>query len=105
VSKQTSFTLAAWDATPYRYYAITVQERRGVENLQAIDSDWVVDQAAWCWRTCRRGIKIGIVGSYRNTRRSGRWFSDYPDVPSFLTRCSLRDGATSRHRDMISTNA
>jgi hydroxymethylpyrimidine/phosphomethylpyrimidine kinase len=25
--------------------AITVQDTAGVENLQAIDSDWVVDQA------------------------------------------------------------
>ena len=62
--------------------AITVQDTAGVENLQAIDSDWVVDQARLVLEDMPvAAFKIGVVGSVENIAAIAEVVSDYPDVP------------------------
>jgi hydroxymethylpyrimidine/phosphomethylpyrimidine kinase len=62
--------------------AITVQDTAGVENLQAIDSDWVVDQARLVLEDMPvAAFKIGVVGSIENITAIAEVVSDYPDVP------------------------
>ena len=62
--------------------AITVQDTAGVENLQAIDSDWVVDQARLVLEDMPvAAFKIGVVGSIENVAAIAEVVSDYPDVP------------------------
>jgi hydroxymethylpyrimidine/phosphomethylpyrimidine kinase len=62
--------------------AITVQDTAGVENLQPIDSDWVVDQARLVLEDMPVvAFKIGIVGSIENIAAIAEVVSDYPDVP------------------------
>jgi len=62
--------------------AITVQDTAGVENLQAIDSDWVVDQARLVLEDMPvAAFKVGMVGSIENIAAIAEVVSDYPDVP------------------------
>jgi hydroxymethylpyrimidine/phosphomethylpyrimidine kinase len=62
--------------------AITVQDTAGVENLQPIDSDWVVDQARLVLEDMPVvAFKIGVVGSIENIAAIAEVVSDYPDVP------------------------
>jgi hydroxymethylpyrimidine/phosphomethylpyrimidine kinase len=62
--------------------AITVQDTAGVENLQAIDSDWVADQARLVLEDMQvAAFKIGLVGSIENVAAIAEVVSDYPDVP------------------------
>ena len=62
--------------------AITVQDTAGVENLQAIDSDWVVDQARLVLEDMPvAAFKVGVIGSIENITAIAEVVSDYPDVP------------------------
>src|SRR5262245_32507812 len=62
--------------------AITVQDTAGVENLQAIDADWVVDQARLVLEDMPvAAFKVGVVGSVENIAAIAEVVSDYPDVP------------------------
>src|SRR5712664_2971301 len=62
--------------------AITVQDTAGVENLQAVDSDWVVDQARLVLEDMPvAAFKVGMVGSIENIAAIAEVVSDYPDVP------------------------
>jgi hydroxymethylpyrimidine/phosphomethylpyrimidine kinase len=62
--------------------AITIQDTAGVENLQAIDSDWVADQARLVLEDMPvAAFKIGVVGSIENIAAIAEVVSDYPDVP------------------------
>jgi hydroxymethylpyrimidine/phosphomethylpyrimidine kinase len=62
--------------------AITVQDTAGVENLQAIDSDWVADQARLVLEDMPvAAFKVGLVGSIENIAVIAEVVSDYPDVP------------------------
>jgi len=62
--------------------AITVQDTAGVENLQAIDSDWVIDQARLVLEDMPvAAFKVGMVGSIENIAAIAEVVSDYPDVP------------------------
>lgn len=62
--------------------AITVQDTAGVENLQAIDSDWVVDQARLVLEDMPvAAFKVGVVGSIENIAAIAEVVSDYPEVP------------------------
>jgi hydroxymethylpyrimidine/phosphomethylpyrimidine kinase len=76
-------TLAAMGCHPLSVItAITVQDTAGVENLQAIDSDWVVDQARLVLEDMPvAAFKIGVVGSIENIAAIAEVVSDYPDVP------------------------
>jgi hydroxymethylpyrimidine/phosphomethylpyrimidine kinase len=62
--------------------AITVQDTAGVENLQAVDADWVADQARLVLEDMAvAAFKIGLVGSIENIAAIAEVVSDYPDVP------------------------
>ena len=62
--------------------AVTVQDTAGVENLQAIDSDWVVDQARLVLEDMPvAAFKVGMVGSVENIAAIAEVVSDYPDIP------------------------
>jgi len=65
--------------------AITVQDTAGVEDLFAIDSDWVADQARALLEDMPvAAFKIGLVGSVENIAAIAEVVSDYPDVPLIL---------------------
>jgi hydroxymethylpyrimidine/phosphomethylpyrimidine kinase len=76
-------TLAAMGCHPLSVItAITVQDTAGVENLQAIESDWVVDQARLVLEDMPvAAFKVGVVGSIENIAAIAEVVSDYPDVP------------------------
>jgi hydroxymethylpyrimidine/phosphomethylpyrimidine kinase len=65
--------------------AITVQDTAGVEDVLAIDSDWVADQARALLEDMPvAAFKIGLVGSIENIAAIAEVVSDYPDVPLIL---------------------
>jgi hydroxymethylpyrimidine/phosphomethylpyrimidine kinase len=65
--------------------AITVQDTAGVEDVQAVDSDWVSDQARIVLEDMPvAAFKIGMIGSIENLAAIAEVVSDYPDVPLIL---------------------
>ncbi len=84
--------------------AITVQDTAGVENVQAIDSDWVADQARLVLEDMQvAAFKIGLVGSIENIAVIAEVVSDYPDVPLiFDPVLSSGRGEELATEDMIS---
>nr|MBA3776021.1 hydroxymethylpyrimidine/phosphomethylpyrimidine kinase [Betaproteobacteria bacterium] len=65
--------------------ALTVQDTLGVENIMAIDADWVVDQARCLLEDMPvDAFKIGVLGSVENITAIAEIVSDYPDVPLIL---------------------
>src|SRR5215831_15383383 len=99
-------TLAAMGCHPLSVItAITVQDTAGVENLQAIDSDWVVDQARLVLEDMPvAAFKIGVVGSIENITAIAEVVSDYPDVPLiFDPVLASGRGDELATEDMIST--
>jgi hydroxymethylpyrimidine/phosphomethylpyrimidine kinase len=65
--------------------AITVQDTAGVEGLQALDSEWVADQARCLLEDVAvDAFKIGVLGSVENIAAIAEIVSDYPDVPLVL---------------------
>src|SRR5690606_22266684 len=65
--------------------AITVQDTAGVEDVQAIDSDWVSDQARLILEDMAvSAFKIGMLGSVENIATIAEILSDYPDIPVVL---------------------
>jgi hydroxymethylpyrimidine/phosphomethylpyrimidine kinase len=65
--------------------AITVQDTAGVEDVLAIDSDWVADQARALLEDMPvAAFKIGLVGSIENIAAIAEVVADYPDVPLIL---------------------
>jgi hydroxymethylpyrimidine/phosphomethylpyrimidine kinase len=64
---------------------ITVQDTAGVEDMFAIDADWVADQARVLLEDMPvAAFKIGLVGSIENIAAIAEVVSDYPDVPLIL---------------------
>jgi hydroxymethylpyrimidine/phosphomethylpyrimidine kinase len=62
--------------------AITVQDTAGIEDVQAVDPDWVVDQARLVLEDMPVAVfKIGLMGSIENVAAIAEVVSDYPDVP------------------------
>ena len=65
--------------------AITVQDTLGVEGVQALDADWVADQARCLLEDMPVDVfKIGALGSVENIAAIAEILSDYPDVPLVL---------------------
>src|SRR3954467_15199136 len=65
--------------------AITVQDTAGVEDVQAIDHDWVSDQARLVLEDMPvAAFKIGLMGGIENLAAIAEVVSDYPDVPLIL---------------------
>src|SRR5882762_1631715 len=57
--------------------AITVQDTAGVENLQAVDPEWVVDQARLVLEDMPvLAFKVGMVGSIENIAAIAEVVSD-----------------------------
>jgi len=79
-------TLASMGCHPLSVVtALTVQDTAGVENILAIDSDWVADQARCLLEDVRiDAIKIGVLGSVENIAAIAEIVSDYPGVPLVL---------------------
>jgi hydroxymethylpyrimidine/phosphomethylpyrimidine kinase len=79
-------TLASMGCHPLSVVtALTVQDTRGVDDLLAIDSDWVVDQARKILEDMPvAAFKLGVLGSVENITAIAEIISDYPEVPVIL---------------------
>jgi len=79
-------TLASMGCHPLSVItAITVQDTMGVEAVQAIDADWVADQARCLLEDMSvDAFKIGALGSVENIAAIAEILSDYPEVPLIL---------------------
>ena len=65
--------------------AITVQDTSGVDDVLAIDPEWVVDQArAMLEDVPVAAFKIGLLGSVENIAVIAEILADYPDIPLVL---------------------
>lgn len=79
-------TLASMGCHPLSVItAITVQDTAGVEGIQAIDADWVADQARAILEDIPvAAFKIGVLGSVENVAAIAEIVSDYPEIPLVL---------------------
>lgn len=65
--------------------AITVQDTSGVEAIQAMDADWVSDQARSLLEDVPvAAFKLGLLGSVENIAAIAEIVADYPDLPLIL---------------------
>lgn len=65
--------------------ALTVQDSVGVEDVLAIDADWVVKQARALLEDMPvAAFKIGMLGSVENIAAIARIIADYPGIPLIL---------------------
>jgi len=65
--------------------AITVQDTSGVDEVLAMDPEWVVDQArAMLEDVPVAAFKIGLLGSVENIAAIAEILADYPDIPLVL---------------------
>ena len=65
--------------------AITVQDTSGVEDVLAMDPEWVSDQArAMLEDVPVAAFKIGLLGSVENIAAIAEILADYPDIPLVL---------------------
>src|SRR6187401_1829715 len=65
--------------------AITVQDTMGVEDVFAIDPEWVADQARCVLEDMPvAAFKIGMLGSVENIAAIAEVVSDYPEIPLVL---------------------
>jgi hydroxymethylpyrimidine/phosphomethylpyrimidine kinase len=79
-------TLASMGCHPLSVLtAITVQDTLGVEDIMALDAEWVSDQARCLLQDMPvDAFKIGVLGSVENIAAIAEILSDYPDVPLIL---------------------
>ncbi|MEP6655935.1 MAG: hydroxymethylpyrimidine/phosphomethylpyrimidine kinase [Betaproteobacteria bacterium] len=79
-------TLASMGCHPLSVLtAITVQDTMGVEGVQALDAEWVSDQARCLLEDMPvDAFKIGVLGSVENIAAIAEILADYPDVPLIL---------------------
>ncbi|HUL42465.1 MAG TPA: hydroxymethylpyrimidine/phosphomethylpyrimidine kinase [Burkholderiales bacterium] len=65
--------------------AVTIQDSAGVEDLLALDADWVADQARCVLEDMAvSAFKIGLLGSVEIIAAIAEVVSDYPDIPLVL---------------------
>ncbi|UXY15657.1 hydroxymethylpyrimidine/phosphomethylpyrimidine kinase [Chitiniphilus purpureus] len=65
--------------------ALTVQDTAGLQEVLAIESDWVNEQARYVLEDMRvDAIKVGLAGSIENLAVIAEIVADYPDVPLVL---------------------
>jgi len=65
--------------------AITIQDTMGVEDVMAIDPEWVADQARTVLEDMPvAAFKIGLLGSIETIAAIAEVVSDYPEVPLVL---------------------
>ncbi|MBK8062770.1 MAG: bifunctional hydroxymethylpyrimidine kinase/phosphomethylpyrimidine kinase [Betaproteobacteria bacterium] len=79
-------TLASMGCHPLSVVtALTVQDTRGVDEVLAIDSDWVADQARKLLEDMPvSAFKLGVLGSVENIAVIAEIISDYPEIPVIL---------------------
>jgi hydroxymethylpyrimidine/phosphomethylpyrimidine kinase len=79
-------TLASMGCHPLSVLtAITVQDTLGVEGMQALDAEWVADQARCLLEDMPvDAFKVGVLGSVEIIAAIAEIISDYPDVPLIL---------------------
>lgn len=79
-------TLAALGCHPLSVItAITVQDSVGVEDVFALDAEWVADQARAVLEDMPVAVfKIGMLGSIEIIAAIAEIVSDYPDIPLIL---------------------
>ena len=65
--------------------AVTIQDSAGVEDLLALDPEWVADQARCVLEDMAvSAFKIGVLGSVEIIAAIAEVVSDYPDIPLVL---------------------
>lgn len=65
--------------------AVTVQDSSGVDDVMAMDDEWVSDQARAILEDMPvAAFKIGLLGSVENIAVIAEIISDYPDIPLVL---------------------
>jgi hydroxymethylpyrimidine/phosphomethylpyrimidine kinase len=65
--------------------AATIQDTMGVEEVMALDAEWVADQARCVLEDMPVvAFKIGMVGSIENIAAIAEVVSDYPEIPLVL---------------------
>ncbi len=65
--------------------AITVQDTGGVDDVLAMDPEWVIDQArAMLEDVPVAAFKIGLLGSVENIAAIAEILAEYPDIPLVL---------------------
>jgi hydroxymethylpyrimidine/phosphomethylpyrimidine kinase len=65
--------------------AITIQDTAGVEDVMALDADWVAGQARCVLEDMPVTVfKIGLLGSVEAIAAIAEVVSDYPDIPLVL---------------------
>jgi hydroxymethylpyrimidine/phosphomethylpyrimidine kinase len=79
-------TLASMGCHPLSVVtAITVQDTLGVEGVQALDAEWISDQARCLLEDMPvDAFKIGMLGSVEIIAAVAEVVADYPDVPLVL---------------------
>lgn len=62
--------------------AVTIQDTMGVDDVSAIDAEWVADQARCVLEDMPvAAFKIGLLGSVEQVAAIAEVVSDYPEVP------------------------
>lgn len=76
-------TIAALGAYPLSVVTgITLQDTAGIDEVQATDGDWVVDQARVLLEDVGVGaFKIGLLSSVDNVAAVAEVIADYPHIP------------------------
>ncbi len=65
--------------------AITVQDTLGVEDVMAVEDEWVADQARCLLEDMPVAVfKVGLIGSVENVAAIAEVVADYPDIPLIL---------------------
>lgn len=84
--------------------ALTVQDTVGIDNILAIDPEWVEDQARTILEDMPVDVfKIGLLGSIENIAVIAGILADYPDIPAvFDPVLSSGRGDELADEDMIS---
>ena len=79
-------TLASMGCHPVSVVtAATIQDTMGVEDVMALDAEWVADQARCVLEDMPvSAFKIGVIGSVENIAAIAEVVSDYPEVPLIL---------------------
>src|SRR5476649_2594832 len=79
-------TLASMGCHPLSVVtAVTIQDTMGVEEVMALDAEWVADQARCVLEDMPvAAFKIGLLGSVENISAIAEVVSDYPEIPLIL---------------------
>jgi hydroxymethylpyrimidine/phosphomethylpyrimidine kinase len=79
-------TLASMGCHPLSVVtAATIQDTMGVEEVMALDAEWVADQARCVLEDMPvAAFKIGFIGSIENIAAIAEVVSDYPEIPLVL---------------------